>query len=282
MVVYGSDICIDCRNFRHINAARNLGLEFIDITENTDNLRAFLKLRDTEDVYAPLREGGGIGIPVFVEGERVTLDINEAFSWIGQPPVEQWEIAESGEVFDVCDEEGNPLGETVPRERAHREGICHRTAHVWIARKKEGRWQVLLQKRSMGKESFPGCLDTSSAGHVPAGEEPVQAALRELQEELGICVSEEDLHFAGKFRVQYEETFHGRAFQDNEVANVFVCVKPLEIASVRVQKEEVESVGWFDYEETVRACRREDPAYCVPVKGLETAGAWLNGMDENG
>lgn len=70
------------------------------------------------------------------------------------------------EIFDVIDKDGNPTGETVTREQAHTEGIPHRTAHIWILRKKEGRIQVLLQKRSKNKDSFPGMFDTSSAGHI--------------------------------------------------------------------------------------------------------------------
>ena len=66
-----------------------------------------------------------------------------------------------------------PTGEVVERSVAHSKGILHRTAHVWIIRKVEGRWQVLLQKRSMENDSYPGLYDTSSAGHIPAGEEPL-------------------------------------------------------------------------------------------------------------
>ena len=60
------------------------------------------------------------------------------------------------ELFDVIDSEGNPTGQIVSREKAHAEGIPHRTAHIWIIREKEGRVQILLQKRSQNKDSFPG------------------------------------------------------------------------------------------------------------------------------
>jgi len=90
------------------------------------------------------------------------------------------------ELFDVIDSKGNPAGQIVSREKAHAEGIPHRTAHIWIIRKKEGRVQILLQKRSQNKDSFPGKFDTSSAGHIQAGDEPLESALRELKEELGI------------------------------------------------------------------------------------------------
>lgn len=89
------------------------------------------------------------------------------------------------EIFDIIDTQGNPTGETVTREKAHAEGIPHRTAHIWIIREKYGRTEVLLQKRSMNKDSFPGKFDTSSAGHIQAGDEPLESALRELGEELG-------------------------------------------------------------------------------------------------
>lgn len=94
MKVYGTDICIDCRNFKHINQARGLQIEYVDITANTDNLREFLKMRDQEDVFAEVRENGGIGIPLFVYEDKKTLDINEAFSWIGEPKVKEMEIVE--------------------------------------------------------------------------------------------------------------------------------------------------------------------------------------------
>ena len=48
------------------------------------------------------------------------------------------------EILDICDELGNPTGKTVEREIAHQQGILHRTAHVWILRKKENKIQILL------------------------------------------------------------------------------------------------------------------------------------------
>ena len=111
------------------------------------------------------------------------------------------------ELFDICDEQGNPTGDTVERSEAHAKGICHRTAHIWIAKQENGRYKVLLQKRSMDKDSFPGRYDTSSAGHIQAGDEPMESALRELGEELGIKAEAADLDFAGTFRIRYEKEF---------------------------------------------------------------------------
>ena len=172
------------------------------------------------------------------------------------------------EVFDVCDENGRPTGETVERSAAHRDGVLHRTAHVWIIREREGRTQVLLQKRSRCKDSFPGLYDTSSAGHVPAGSEVLPSALRELEEELGLRVGEKDLEYAGRFRIRYEKVFHGRLFKDNEIAWVYVCRVPVEIEDLRLQVEEVEELRWFDAGAVAEEIRTSRERFCVPAASL--------------
>ena len=53
------------------------------------------------------------------------------------------------EYLDIVDENGQPTGEIVSRDAAHREGVRHRTAHVWVVRKTDTGYDILLQKRSM-------------------------------------------------------------------------------------------------------------------------------------
>ena len=180
------------------------------------------------------------------------------------------------EILDICDEKGIPTGETVSRDDAHRDGVLHRTAHVWIVRKKAGGYDILLQKRSMEKESFPGLYDTSSAGHIPAGEEPVPSALRELQEELGIAAKPEELSFAGMFRTQYEKEFHGNMFRDNEVTWVYVYEEPVEISALSLQASEVDEVRWFDPEEVSLEIQTKRDRFCVPTAGLKVLQEYLH------
>lgn len=104
MKIYGADICIDCRNLKHIMKNRGLELNYCDITADTMTLREFLAVRDCSEAFRECKERGGIGIPCFVDEDRVTLDIDEAFSWIGQPPVREDEIVERwGEKIDGTD-----------------------------------------------------------------------------------------------------------------------------------------------------------------------------------
>ena len=173
------------------------------------------------------------------------------------------------EFFDICDETGQPTGEIVSRSRAHREGICHRTAHIWVLDRTKPYVRILLQKRSADKDSFPGCYDTSSAGHVQAGDEPLASALRELEEELGISAVPEDLTFFDTFRIQFEDEFHGKPFRDDEVAFVYLYEKLVRIEELTLQKEEVESVRWFSLDEVYLRLQRNDPAFCVPADSID-------------
>lgn len=173
------------------------------------------------------------------------------------------------ELFDICDENGRPTGRTIERNIAHRDGIAHRTSHVWIVRTENERAQILLQKRQKNKDSFPGMYDTSSAGHIPAGCEPLESALRELYEELGIRAEGDDLHFAGSFHADYALPFHGTIFHDNEYVSVFVCDLPVRIEDIRIQEDEIEEVQWFDLEEVYQECSDGiRTRFCVPVEGL--------------
>ena len=180
------------------------------------------------------------------------------------------------EIFDIVDENGNPTGKTVERNAAHENGVRHRTAHIWIARNVMGKWQVLLQKRAMTKDSFPGRYDTSSAGHIQAGDAPLESAIRELEEELGIVATTDQLEFAGTFRVQYEKEFHNKLFKDNEIAFVYLYLGKVDIEKVTVQEEELECVEWFDLDYTYNECMAHNQKFCVPLRGLEIARDYLN------
>ena len=187
------------------------------------------------------------------------------------------DLTEKMEIFDVVDETGQPTGEVISREEAHQQGVLHRTAHVWLVKKKPGGFDILMQKRSEEKDSFPGMYDTSSAGHIPAGDEPLESALRELSEELGLKARPEDMVYAGTFRIQYEKEFHGRLFRDNEVTRVYVCDKPVSVQDLTLQETEVSEVRWFDLEEVWEEIQHNRDRFCVPTAGLKVLREYLKG-----
>lgn len=173
------------------------------------------------------------------------------------------------EMVDIVDEKGEPTGETVERALAHSQGIRHRTSHVWLLRKRQGRVEILLQKRSVDKDSFPGCYDISSAGHIPTGVDYISSALRELKEELGEEASSEELYYCGTRYIQYEEVFYGKPFRDNQVSKVFLLWRDKKAEEFTLQREEIEEVKWFDFYECMELVKNNAIPHCIMQEELE-------------
>lgn len=88
------------------------------------------------------------------------------------------------ELFDVVDGDDRVIGQATRRE-VHARKLWHRAVHALVFGR-DGR--VFLQKRSMAKDSAPGCWDSSCSGHLDAGEDYDKAVGRELAEEIGLVV----------------------------------------------------------------------------------------------
>ena len=166
------------------------------------------------------------------------------------------------EFFDIVDMTGTPTGKIINRETAHREGILHRTTHLWILRRNDGVTEVLLQKRSQNKDSFPGCYDISSAGHIPAGVDWLPSALRELEEELGINgVSEDDLILCGQRHIVHDDVFHGKPYKDRQISSIYCIWLDVEPEDLTLQASEVEEVIWMPLEACIKKVDSCDPTF---------------------
>ena len=173
------------------------------------------------------------------------------------------------EFLDIVDETGQPTGEIVDRETAHAKGVLHRTSHVWLARKKNGKIQILLQKRAKHKSSFPGCYDISSAGHIPAGDNYEISALRELKEELGVQAEEKDLIYCGDRKVIWDDVFFGKPFHDRQISRVFLLWLDREESEFTIQEEEVDSVLWMDFEQCYAGVQNGLFQNCIVLEELQ-------------
>ena len=93
------------------------------------------------------------------------------------------EIPQKGtEMFDLVDDEDQVIGQAM-RSEIHAKDWKHRAVHVFVFNKRR---DLLLQLRSRAKDKHPGVWDSSAAGHLDVGERYEAAAIRELEEELGI------------------------------------------------------------------------------------------------
>ena len=142
------------------------------------------------------------------------------------------------EKIDALDEHGKPTGEVVWKSEAHRQGIWHRCFHCWVTGTDDaGEPYLLVQRRAAAKSTWPGRLDVTAAGHLAAGEKPLDG-LRELEEELGLSPDPERLVPLGTRRIQ-QDIPQGC---DREFHDVFLLNDGTPAKELNLQEEEVESV----------------------------------------
>jgi isopentenyldiphosphate isomerase len=152
------------------------------------------------------------------------------------------------ELIDVCDSNGNYTGQKLPRSEIHKNKLWHRTVHVQIL---DSGKRALLQLRSMEKESFPNKLDISAAGHVSSGEKIITAALRELEEELGLQLEENRLEYIDDFAS--EQTLPNGDV-DREIQSFFMArITESEKLMLKIQESEVQKILWFTGQELEQA-----------------------------
>lgn len=96
------------------------------------------------------------------------------------------EAQNPNEIFDVVDANDRVIGQAT-RAEVHAKKLFHRAVHIFVF---TPGGSVILQRRSRAKDTCPGLLSSSCAGHVDADESYDTAAYRELREELGIDLTE--------------------------------------------------------------------------------------------
>src|SRR5436190_14690654 len=145
------------------------------------------------------------------------------------------------ELIDVLTPDGKPTGVRKPKSEAHRDGDWHRAAHIWII---AGDGRILLQRRSPRKENNPNLWDVSAAGHLSAGESSVEAAVRETFEELGLKIAPEELKLIATMKESC--VLNNGTYHDNELHDIFVVRRDVDVTSLRLDPEEVAEVKWVD------------------------------------
>ena len=133
------------------------------------------------------------------------------------------------ELVDLYDENRAPLGQTAERYGKKGPGEYRTVVHVCLF---DSRDRLLIQRRTAGKRVWPEKWDVSVGGGVDAGETSRQRAEREFREELGYPL---DL---GGLRPAVTVNFGG-GFDD-----FFILRRDVDIASFRLQAEEVSAVRW--------------------------------------
>lgn len=150
------------------------------------------------------------------------------------------------ESLDVYDENNNYLGYSLERTEIHEKQLWHRHVSAWIMNK-EGK--VLLQQRSFNKKKNPGKW-AKTGGHVDAGETCEEAIKREVYEEIGLKVNDNEINNI--------EIFKSKNNKENYYSYGYIFITDLKEKDFKLQKEEVNAVKYFSIEELEEAKKQNN------------------------
>ena len=155
----------------------------------------------------------------------------------------------SKEYFCVVDEADNVIG-AASREECHSNAkLIHRSVYIFLV---NSRGEILIQKRSVNKDLYPGFYTASATGHVNYGEDYDDAAKRELKEELGV-----DAPLRRLCKV--------KSFSDveREISMVYVCRYD---GPIRFDRNEIDEVIFMSIDDIERSLKTGDKKFAYGFK----------------
>ena len=153
------------------------------------------------------------------------------------------------ELLDVVDENNNLIGRKEDREIIHRDSLWHREVAIWIMNEKG---EMLLQKRAPTRKQAPNKW-AITAGHIDAGEEPLEVAKRETLEEIGLELKDDDLEFLFLEKKEIKN--------NNHFKYMYYAKTDKKISEFVIQKEELSELKYISLKEFEDIIERQDNEY---------------------
>ncbi|AKH62036.1 MULTISPECIES: NUDIX hydrolase YfcD [Photorhabdus] len=170
------------------------------------------------------------------------------------------ENTEGVEWIDIVNEDNEVIAQAT-RRQMRAQCLRHRATYIVVH---NGMGKILVQRRTETKDFYSGKLDATAGGVALSGENMLDAARREAEEELGI---------AG---VPFAE--HGSFYYEEENCRIygalFSCISHGPFA---LQEAEIDDVCWLTPEEITARCDEFTP------DSLKALSLWLtrnNDFDE--
>ena len=164
------------------------------------------------------------------------------------------------ELLDVVDENNNLIGIKEDKNIIHEKGLLHREIAV-IIQNENG--EYLIQKRSSNKKGAPN-MWSFTTGHVELGEDYETTAIREVKEELGINIPNNELVNLGIFKQFIQK--------DNVINNSFMKYyfykTNKKIKDYTIQLEELSEIKYITFDELERVIKEKDKDYIFSEKSI--------------
>ncbi|MBM7583747.1 isopentenyldiphosphate isomerase [Bacillus pakistanensis] len=140
------------------------------------------------------------------------------------------------EWLKVFDEKHQYLRNAI-RSEVHQKGLWHETFQCWIVAEEDDVHYLYFQIRSNDKKDFPNMLDITAAGHLLENES-IEDGVREIDEEIGVSVTFDELVYLGVIKNQIRMN----DFIDNEHSHVYLLNKSIDWDDFRFRDKEVSGI----------------------------------------
>ncbi|HBD02520.1 TPA: isopentenyl-diphosphate delta-isomerase [Candidatus Collierbacteria bacterium] len=157
----------------------------------------------------------------------------------------------------LVDENDREVG-TTDIDQAHLgKGQKHRALSVVLYRKKQGKTELLLQKRAETKPVFKGLWANTMCTNMRPGDEYMMRAVTRLEEEMGIKMRVEDLRTLYRFSYEAND-WTNPGWGENELDTVVVGQW---LGGMKLNPEEVEEAKWMEWGELQRDVKNKPEEY---------------------
>ena len=173
------------------------------------------------------------------------------------------------ELIDVLDKEGNKTGEVLPKSEVKKNGLYHGAIAVCIVNDNN---EILMQKRSPNKRVYPNLWSIFVKGHIESGESSIEACQREVKEELGIHINEDELEYLYTI---LEETSTASDYVERIFFDTYLLRKNIKLNEIIIQEEELSDIKLLPLNE-LKTLVEDNSEVLVPnQKDYEKIFLWI-------
>ena len=141
----------------------------------------------------------------------------------------------------LVDTNDNVVG-VADKLQAHQKGQLHRAFSIFVARRQQGKVEILLQQRAWSKYHCGGLWSNTCCSHPHPQEDLTSSALRRLQEELGFSL--DSIEWVGS---HCYKAMLGNGLIEHEFDHLFIGWDQEQ--TINFKRDEVNAIKWLSIDE---------------------------------